>query len=426
MNQSIGGKLDDVIAYYGGDKLKAYQALQDPIESRKFGWKQSIDDINSTTEMVNKNYETMLDVKTRKEQHDITVSDELYKRANDVVNALNNFSPEKNNWAELGKKVQAFDALNSLDAHIKKFEVHQTLEKRFEQTANHKVERGPGGYILTTETKKDWDSAVKATAKEIAKFYQDHPELGINEDTITKYLTELYPTQVEEKNSYTKDHKPNNGNGDDKNKGPLGAWGYGAGKNVRGKYANPSGKPVDVFHVELAPRKEQAEFTYGGVKVQGNPVRLEYRDDGWYALFREANTEASASSQKGAYLDTAAGQEGVKKDAEGNVVAGSATKDEAKVQKEASTAVEMKEGVIRAVPLKDVAARLQLLYGTSDPYELGGPGLREAMEKRGATKVDVAAAEKKAKSGKATVPDAVWNKLTKEQQAQWIKKYGSR
>lgn len=368
INNTLYGKLDEVVAYYGGDKTAAYKALMDPREARKLGWTQTIEDINRTSELVNANYDNALGYIAAVDSNAVQRDPEMYSRAMAVRDALGNFSPSGNNWRELGKKVESFDAMMSLEKYISDYKIMDQLKNGFEQSVlGGKMQRDPksGWWTLPQGKKKEWDSAIDQVADNISSFYNGYG--GLTREVVKAKLDGLFPVQEEVKVTAYQPRAAKGGSKKEKEPEPTGAWGYGAGMSARGfgKFNDSKKQPVDVYHVELA-KKAPEEFTLpGGAKVVGTPIRIELRGDKWYMLYRESATKKTASYTKSAKEQAQSDVSGVSQDMAQQAQSSG-------IGESAKESMVSAEGVVRAVPLKDVAARLKVMYGTSDPYQLSG------------------------------------------------------
>ena len=200
-------QIEDTVSMFDGDEMAAYQAIQDPMSPEGRAWKRTVSDINSTTDMVNSNYGRAVAYVEGVKGGAVTEDPELLKRAENFLDGLESFDMD---WAKAGERAEAYDMMQSFDSYVKQYDVEGRLHKAFAETPGEpEVTRQNGLYIVTSQQKRDFESAVDAEAEHIAKIYNGRG--GMTKAVIRDYLMRKFPMQVEQKVQAIKPNAPKGG-----------------------------------------------------------------------------------------------------------------------------------------------------------------------------------------------------------------------
>lgn len=208
INSTVNEQLQATVELYGGDEMAAYKALRDPMSKEGRAWRQKINDINTTTNQVNRNFENALGYVEAVDSGAVMGNDMMYDRAKNLIAGLEGFDGD---WAKLGSKAEEFENIISLDKYIKDY----GMQKRFmdayaSQPGGIRVDREKGLYLVTQDTKETADAMKEEVADFLAnRVYRNRA--GINKATILRQLDSYFPDQVEQELKVVKPNAPKGG-----------------------------------------------------------------------------------------------------------------------------------------------------------------------------------------------------------------------
>lgn len=251
INSSVDTQLEQTIAMFDGDEMAAYDAIRNPMSPEGRAWRRMVNDVNTTTNQVNENYGRALAYIEGAEANAIVSDPELLKRAQNLIGGLDGFDGD---WAKLGEKAEAYGMMQSFDSYVKEFDVEGRLHKAFAETPGEpEVTRQNGLYIVTSQQKRDFESAVDAEAEHIAKIYNGRG--GMTKAVIRDYLMRKFPMQVEQK---VQAIKPNAPKGSGKKGDGTNEAGYSArlGTKPSGRTAGPNTPAAGVEQMSIFPEEK--------------------------------------------------------------------------------------------------------------------------------------------------------------------------